>query len=346
MHNLDFSKGKAGLVMYQAPAWHKLGKVYVNDITPEEAYEDSGADFKVEISPNIHRLPNGIEIVSKNSFFTYRTDTMSVLGDKLGREYAVYQNKQAFDLLNELLDTGKVKIETAGCLDGGRRVFICLRFEKDMTIGNNETIYQYLLLAWSHDGSLAITAMPTNVRVVCWNTLSAALAGAQASHKIRHTINADTRIKEALAIMGILEKNAGINEAAYNAMYNQIISKEEFFDYIGNIFLSEEQIQNLQKNKKDAISTRSKNVLENVIAYANNGQGQQEALLNGEINAWWAYNAVTGYITTRPFKNENDRFKSLIFNTDAAKIKNAGYLALNPQKIQTIKAKTIDLNLN
>jgi phage/plasmid-like protein (TIGR03299 family) len=347
-HKLDFSQGKAGFISYNQPAWHGLGLVFNRPLTIEDALNDAGLNFDVTKHPNVHRLPDGSEIVSNDSFFTLRNDVNKVLGTRLGKDYTVYQNNDALAIVDELLGTGKCSIETAGSLDEGRRVFTCLKLNQPLVIGANDEIKQYILLANSHDGSLSITAMATNVRVVCNNTLSAALSRSKgaASHKIRHTANAQDRVKEAFQIMGLIEQASKTNEAAYNAMKCNKISKEEFFNYIGNIFMTDEEINGLQKGKTDVLSTRKKNILEGVLNYAEVGIGQREALDKGNLNMWYAYNSVTGYLTSKKYSSKDDRFNSLLLGDGATKIKDAGLLALQPDKIRPIKQQKPAFNLN
>src|SRR5215469_6294981 len=52
----------------------------------------------------------------------------------------------------------------------------------------------YVLISSTHDGSGAVTAAVTPVRVVCMNTLRAALSRAQASYRVRHTSGAQGRL--------------------------------------------------------------------------------------------------------------------------------------------------------
>lgn len=341
-HRIDHSKGKAAFISYQEPAWHGLGKVFNQEITIAQALTESGLDFKVDKLPNIHRLPSGIDIVSDSSFFTVRTDVNKVLGTRLGPDYTVYQNQQALDIVDELIRTDKVIIETVGSVDEGRKVFTCLKFKTPMKVGSNDEIFQYILIVNSHDGSLAITVMFTNVRVVCHNTLSAALAGAKGAHKIRHTRNASDRVKEAFEIMGVLENNTKVNAAAYNAMKENVISKQEFFDYIGNIFMDTADIAALQSGDSEALSAKRKTQLAEVLDYANTGVGQAEALGNG-LNMWFGYNAVTGYLTSKGYKTQSDRFDSLMLGDSSKKIAAAGELALAPHNIRPLRATATNI---
>lgn len=349
-HQIDKTKGKAAFVAYHEPAWHGLGKIYDRKLTTADVLTDGGLDFTVEKLPNIHRIGT-IETVSTKSFFTYRTDNNIVLGTRLGKDYTVYQNTEALSIVDDLLKTGKCHIESAGSLGEGNKVFILLRLERNISVGDKtDVIYNYVLITNGHDGSLAITAMPTNVRVVCWNTLSAALSAGKAAkngYKIRHTAKAAERVEEAFKIMGLLEQGQRQNEALYNAMKFNDITKADFYDYVGNIFLNEAEIKELQKGNRDAISSRKANVMGEVIDFAFNGIGQPEALRGGKINSWFAYNAINGYLTGKKYKNPQDRYENLLMGDSANKIYEAGLLAANMDKVIPLrKTKISGISLN
>ena len=348
-HLIDNSKGFNAFVSYAAPAWHNLGTVLNNPLTTADALQQGGLDFSVLKLPNIHYLPNGEELISENSFFTVRTDVNKVLGDRLGKDYTVMQNIEALNLVDEILQAGTATIETAGAIDEGKKVFICLKVANDIIVGSEDTVKQYVLIANSHDGSMSITASPTNIRVVCNNTLTAALRGAQDKIKIRHTSNASTRLQEAAKVLKLMSNNTAVNTDNYNEMAAAVISKEQMFNYFGNIFCSPEEIKEMQSGKRAAnvLSSRKQNVLNDVLNFATRGQGQALAMKGNDFTMWSAYNAVTGYITRKKFSSPNDRANSLLFGTNAETVERAGVLALEPAKIQPLhKTNFSNLNLN
>lgn len=348
-HEIDYSKGKAAFIA-TAPAWHGLGEIFTGqDIKTADALQKAGLDYTVLKLPNVHILPDKTEIISSNSFFTCRTDTNAVLGDKFGKGYEVLQNVETLNVVDEILQSGRAKIETAGAIDGGKKAFICLKVDESIRVGTSDMVEQYVLIANSHDGSMAITALPTNVRVVCNNTLTAALRGAKGAIKIRHTSGAEDRLTEAAKVLKLIADNTQANTDNYNEMQNQIITKEQMFNYFGNVFYTPAEIKALQegKNARELISTQKQNVLAEVAKFASNGIGQSMALNNGNYNLWYAYNAITGYVTRRGYKDANDRANSMIFGNGAALIETAGVLAAEPQKIQTLKRTSFSgLNLN
>ena len=337
-HLIDNSKGYDAFVSYAAPAWHGLGTILNNPLTTADALMQGGLDYEVMKLPNIHGLPDGTQIISEESFFTLRTDVNKVLGSRLGKDYRVMQNITALNLVDEILQSGKATIETAGAIDEGKKVFICMKVNKDIVVGSGDVVSQYVLLVNSHDGSLAITAMPTNVRVVCNNTLTAALSSNKDKIKIRHTTNAKDRMHEAAAVLNLLSSNTQMNEDAYNKMREFAITKEDMFSYFGNVFCTPDEIKALRSGSKAAevLSTRKQNTLAEVLNFSNAGIGQELAMLNGNNTMWSAYNAVTGYITRKKYKTANDRANSMLFGNSAELIQSAGAIALAPEKIQRL----------
>lgn len=345
---IDNSKGFNAFVAVGKPAWHGLGTVQQNLLNAEDALQKSGADFTVLKLPNIHLLPNGDEIISENSFFTVRTDVNKILGDKFGKVYEVLQNKECFNIVDEIVQQGRATIETAGVIDEGKKVFICLKADKSIIVGSNDKVENYLLLATSHDGSIAITATETPIRVVCNNTLTAALGGAKGAIKIRHTTTANDRLHEALKVLKMLDTDTEVLTDHYNKMAELEISQSQMFDYFGSVFLNPDEIKELQTGKalKQATTAQKIKMLTDVTTFAKSGTGQQQTYKNGNATMWTAYNAITGIYARKPFDNANDRANNLLFGSGARTLQTAGILAAEPEKIQRMTKVNFNSNLN
>ena len=77
---------------------------------------------------------------------------------------------EAFQFVDQLLGTSLI-FETAGSLHGGRRVWVLATLPEHVEVGS-DAVRPYVLLMNSHDGSTAVIAATTPVRVVCMNTLN------------------------------------------------------------------------------------------------------------------------------------------------------------------------------
>ena len=148
------------LVLNRTDAWHGLGKVIQQDMSPNDALRISNMDWKVEKTP-LSTIINGESTPLKDFIGITRMDTKETFS--IFKAYEIVQNSELFEMAYAV--SNEVLVESAGSLFNGRKVFICLRGDSFCVNGSDE-INKYLLLANSHDGTLALTAQPTSVRVV------------------------------------------------------------------------------------------------------------------------------------------------------------------------------------
>lgn len=170
--------------------WHGLG-VRVNEaVNSAEALGKAGLDWKVVQEP-VYTGQNEIVAGWKANI---RNKDRRVLGLVTDR-YKVVQNEEAFAFTDQLLGEG-VRYETAGSLQGGRRIWLLARLPREYVI-TGERISPYLVFTNSHDGSGAVRVAITPIRVVCQNTLNLALANAKRSWSMIHTGNVENKLDEA-----------------------------------------------------------------------------------------------------------------------------------------------------
>ncbi len=149
-----------------------------------------------------------------DNFHIIREDTQTSLG-VVGNRYYPIQNAEGLDVLDPVIGKGAA-YETAGSLHGGKVVWLLAKVQKEWTIGkgkNRDKFDQYILIYLSHDGSKPVTVRFVKIRVVCANTLAAAISGIKAEFIIRHTRNYQDKIEEAHRIMGLNDKHQQAFEA-------------------------------------------------------------------------------------------------------------------------------------
>jgi len=170
--------------------WHGLGVRVETALSSEEALEQSGLNWRIEQQPiyteSGHLIPNYKANI--------RDSDNSILGVVTDR-YTVVQNVDAFEFTDNLLGEG-VKYETAGSLNGGRRVWLLAKLPDKYFI-NGDELTPYLVFSNSHDGSAAITVAMTPIRIVCQNTLNLALRGTKRSWSAKHVGNIGNKLHEA-----------------------------------------------------------------------------------------------------------------------------------------------------
>jgi phage/plasmid-like protein (TIGR03299 family) len=324
-HNINFNEqtGKHSFFSVKEKAWHGLGQLVQDYPTSAEAIQYAGLDYTVEKRPlftydndNMLQDVEGSlqipEIAVPNYYATLRTDTKDVLG-VVGKDYKIVQNKEAFTFFDAIVDGEGIMYETAGALGKGERIFITAKLPGYIKVGSNDLIEKYVFLTTSHDGFGSITAAFTPVRIVCNNTLNAALRNCSNSVKIRHTSNAKERLEQAHKVMGIANKLSEHLEGIFNRWAKVTITDKSLRRLIQLAMVpNKEVLDNLQQGKQDELSTIFKNLCDNVFEYALGSTTQNTATTKETV--FGAYNAVTGYYqNVRSYKNEDAKLKSLLF---------------------------------
>ena len=170
--------------------WHGLGTRVLTAPATKEALEVAGLNWKVIQEPVYTEANELIEGYKAN----VRDNDRKVLGVVTNR-YKVIQNEEAFSFTDSLLGEG-VRYETAGSLQGGKKVWLLARMPQDYII-TGERISPYLVFSNTHDGSGAIKVALTPIRVVCNNTLNLALSSAKRSWSMIHTGDIQGKLEEA-----------------------------------------------------------------------------------------------------------------------------------------------------
>ena len=179
--------------------WHGLGTKVTEAPTSKDALRLAGLDWKVMQEPIYTETEERIEGYKAN----IRDSDRKVLGVVTDR-YKVIQNEEAFAFTDELLGEG-VRYETAGSLQGGKRVWMLAHLPHEYII-SGERISPYLVFSNTHDGSGAIKVALTPIRVVCSNTLNLALSTAKRSWSMIHTGDIKGKMKEARETLFMAEK--------------------------------------------------------------------------------------------------------------------------------------------
>jgi len=306
-HDLEIQNGKTSFASFREPAWHGLGTVFTEEKTTLEMLDLanlSNWNVRLEDLPTPAHLTSDKEyqyVVRTNPTDSAQTDILGVVGER----YHVLQNEDLFSFGDNILDGGG-RWETAGSIKGGRVVFGALALERETILdpsGVADKVKTYLLINTSHDGSIAIQASITPVRVVCANTLNLALNttrkknGVKQSFKIRHTQTANGKVQIARETLGMANKYMDEFDLMAKAMIEKEVSAKTFYDII---------LAAYPKPEKDAKGAVKK--WENKVDIINDiYTGEFNGMIAG--NAWGAFNALTErldwYRTSRGGNNES-----------------------------------------
>jgi len=275
----------ASFASLREPAWHGLGTVIDEAVSTSEMLDLahlSGWNVRLETVDLPGRSHRDYFATVRTNPFDGQADVLGVVGER----YKVLQNEELFQFGDALLDGGRW--ETAGSIKNGTVVFGSLALNRQTDLdpsGRGDKVNNYLLVHTSHDGSLAIQASVTPVRVVCQNTLNMAVGRdgkrAKQSFRIRHTQTVQGKVAAAQEALGLA--NVYLDE--FDKMAAEMIAKEindkTFFDIVTTIYPKPEE------NTKGAM-TKWENKIDTLNTIYNG-----ETCVNIKGTAWGAYNALT-----------------------------------------------------
>lgn len=312
-HHLNYNEQtkKHSFFSTKEKAWHNLGQVIQDYPTSAEAIKHAGLDYEVEKRKLFTSSLQDMRIEVPNFFSTVRTDNDTVLG-VVGKDYQIVQNRNAFSFFDSIVGGDGILYETAGALGNGERIFITAKLPDYIRVGNDDLIEKYLFLTTSHDGSGSITAAFTPIRIVCANTLNAALRNQTNTVRIRHTSNAKQRLEQAHKVMGISDRLALQLESIFNNWTKVRISDNEVKKLIQSALApSKEVLKTLQEGRTEDLSTCYINMVDNAYEYAMSDPTQLMNTTKGTV--FGAYNAITGYFqNVRSYKNDEAKLASIL----------------------------------
>lgn len=294
--------------------WHYAqtrDRVAILDEPPksiDEALEKSGLGWGVSQEPVfIRRMvpnPHGDQFPPTEMFVplkdaddveymaNIRSDNEAVLG-VVTDDYKVVGNREAFEFMDALLGSD-LYFETAGSLQGGKRVWVLAKVPEYIEVGGDPTA-MYLYVANSHDGSMAVQAGATPIRIVCANTLGMTLRrseygeAAQRTFKFRHTGNLKLKFDEARKVMGMTLDYAQQFKVLGDKLALEPMSKGRFEDKVVKpLFTIEDDMGARAKGNRERATAKILDIFD--------GKGAQgDTTGNSPYSKWTAFNAVSEF---------------------------------------------------
>ena len=282
-HMLEQYGDMASFASLREPAWHGLGTILDHEVSTSEMLRVAhlaGWDVRlddIDLPGRSHK--NFFAVTRKNPFDGDR-DVLGVVGER----YKVLQNEDLFSFADNMLDGGRW--ETAGSIKNGTVVFGSLALDREVVLdpnGATDKVNTYLLVHTSHDGSLAVQASVTPVRVVCQNTLNYALSGVKQSYKIRHTSTVTGKVQAAREALGLANKYLDEFEKEAQTLIEKQISADTFFDIVKAAYPEPD------KDVKGSL-TKWTNKVDTLWDIYQGDTVAQAGIMN---TAWGAYNTLT-----------------------------------------------------
>ena len=235
-------------------AWHNQGVVTQGTLPAREAFETADALFTVEKRelhfpvlddeyPDRHPLT---QMRPSGTFGVVRTDTQALLG-VVSKQYEIVQNDSLLrmaEFIREEVDMDCVIVLS----DGAKVCFTATLRGAETDIVPGDTVKRRIVGYLGHDGKTGCGAKFTNIRVVCQNTLTAALSESGARSSITHKNGANNNFDALISSIDVARQefvtecelmrefsrvsmgDAGFNEfvdEVYNIDESQVFRKRE-----------------------------------------------------------------------------------------------------------------------
>jgi phage/plasmid-like protein (TIGR03299 family) len=321
-HELSVVNGRASMAYAGATPWHGLGQVLTPDAPLETWQHESGLDWEAKLAEvkferdfiDADGSPNSLITSAPSNRVIYRSDTgvpLSVVSDR----YRPVQPKQIIEFYRDLVDRWGFKLETAGALKGGRKIWALANTGEATQLRDRDEVKGYLLLATSFDGSMATQARFTSIRVVCNNTLTLAGSEGRADVTVPHSteFKAD-RVKLDLKIGDVwaeFDRNA-------KSMQNRIVSRDETVRFLLDVYFdlgSKDEIKAFQADEKNAKA--GEKLMTRLTTALFESPGAHMASARGTL--WGVLNAVTYDIDhNKPARSQENRLDSAWFGAGNA----------------------------
>jgi len=291
-HNLEMENGEVAFALRGAPAWHNLANRIFSqdeDVSTATMLEEAKlSNWNVRLSPITEYIPEAFSDVSDASLvlrtnpFNGGTDVLATVG----KRYKPVQNEELFAFADNIHDADpNCRWESAGSLKKGKVVFGTVDIPRTMVLdpqGANDQTKLYLIVWTSHDGSVAVQAAITPVRVVCQNTLNLAMKSAKQSFKIRHTQSVEGRIQVARETLGLALGYFDEFEKEAQELFKQEITDVEFSKLIRSIY-----------PKPDVDNKSTLKRWENKVVLIDDLYHNSPTNANIKGTKWGAFNALT-----------------------------------------------------
>lgn len=315
-HELAMTRGKARMMYCEEAPWHGLGTPLMAPATAEEAIKAARLNWDVEKHVLYVKDRGRYRAVDDHFGIVpgrgWGEEERPVLGI-VGKTYAPVQNREAFSFFDELVGRKQAIYHTAGALGRGERIWILARLPGDIDVVGDDVVHRYLLLSNSHDGHGAVQVRFTPIRVVCQNTLSAALAGQGTTVRVPHQFDPRERLRQATDLLGIVSKTYTELAGHYRAMTRVSMDNEKLTNYVVTVFPEPKDPTDQSAQRRVTVDRTE------VTRLFTEGRGNNQPRVRGTL--WAAYNAVTEYADFRSVNTTQAHRLDSVWYGAAASIK-------------------------
>lgn len=249
-------------------------------------------------------------------FANVRSDNGDVLGI-VGKKFNICQNS-VMKKLQPLVDSGQLKLKTAGALGFGERVFLCGEIVgQQMEISPEYKVKANVLFSNSHDGSAAVRAGFTPIVPICANTLAMA-HNSQHSQLVRifHGSEVNKNVDSIFEIIDLASQSFKATFEQYQKLLDSKVNQSDIEKYVT-------KTMEWEKEPKEDWSTRRSNQFDKIMDLVKNAPGASS--FQGTVFS--VYNGLNTYLNNESGHNPSTRANSIWFGknrtTDNKALENA-----------------------
>lgn len=275
--------------------WHGLGQELQPGAPIETWLKGAGMDWRVLKSKVRYAINK--DAAERKDFrevpdqvVQLRSDTGAPLGI-VGAKFRTVHPRDTLEFFRDLVAESGFELSTAGTLFGGSRFWALAKIGENSFVVPGDAVEGNLLLVTAVDGSMHTTAAVVATRVVCNNTLRAALGErGRKTIKVSHRSNFDaSAVKDQL---GIARGSFANFIATARELTQRPMSLAEALVATGTI-LAPKPIAELTHEEADTL--QSCKGFQSILALFN-GKGQGSTLPGVRGTRWGWLNAVTEYV--------------------------------------------------
>ena len=322
-HMIDTTTGRAAIAFVNQTPWHGLGQSLTPGATIETWTREAGLAYDVLESPVKYSTPACTDVQTWPARkVLHRSDTGAPLA-VVSSAYNVVQPGQVMDFFRTLVDRGGFQLETAGAVSDGRRVWALASVGDAAPVVGRDLVKPYILMGTSYDGTMATVAKFTAIRVVCNNTITAAVGGYSGGRVVK----------------GETETNTGYLKSAVRVLHSERFDAEAVRLQLGIVANAWDSflVQSRQLADAPMSSDQADEFLAELLApYHTSAKPLQDgrayrqvlALFNGQAigsdlpgvagTRWAMLNAVTELVDHARGRSNNTRIESAWFGAGAA----------------------------
>ena len=217
-------------------AWHGLGVVTEGSLPAREAFETADALFTVEKRPLYYwgDIDGHRDGLPTEHFGVVRTDSQALLG-VVSKQYEIVQNDSLLrmaEFIREEVDMDCVIVLS----DGAKVCFTATLRGASTDIVPGDTVKRRIVGYLGHDGKTGCGAKFTNIRVVCQNTLTAALSESGARASIMHKNGANNNFDALISSIDVARQDF-VTECDLMREFSRVsMGRDAFREFVDEVY--------------------------------------------------------------------------------------------------------------